>query len=63
MVVQVTLWDSRTGEGGGCVQRLVTHGAELPLYAVAADSTGTFLGERLKSSESLQSCLFGSTQI
>ena len=43
-VLQVSIWDSRTGEAQGCTQRLNTHAGNLPLYAVAADCSGNVLG-------------------
>lgn len=42
---QVTLWDARVSESGGCVQRLVGGLPTLPLFAVAScPSRDTLLG-------------------
>ena len=44
---KVTLWDTRASERRGCTGRMTPGGSDLPLYAIAADSTGTLIGAYL----------------
>ena len=49
MSVKVTLWDARASERRGCISRMTPGGSDLPLNAVTADPTGTFIGIHLAS--------------
>ncbi len=40
MILQVSIWDIRQGERGGCVHRLFGTSSGEPLYAISSSSDG-----------------------